>query len=168
MKRVKMTPAGLIAEIRAARNEWENALKGLSDVDFETAEISRGWSLKDVLGHLATYLRLNVRHLEAFTKRGRIASMRAENWYRFNRREVARLNRAPIAQLRANFDSAFDDLLLLLPRLDEEDLVKSFPSPWSQNTSRKVRLGTILRGDVSRHLREHARDVRKWRANENR
>ncbi len=163
-----MTTVELIEEIRAARKEWDDALAGISDADFGAAEISRGWNLKDVLGHLATYLRLNIRHLEAFKKRGKIASMRAKNWYRFNRRETARLKQAPLAQLQEDLESAYRDLLALLPQLNDEDLVKSFPSPWSSNTTQKVRLGTILRADVSRHLREHARDVRRWRANESR
>jgi hypothetical protein len=163
-----MTTVGLVAEIQAARQEWDEALAGLTDADFEASEISRGWNLKDVVGHLATYLRLNVRHVESYKKRGKIASMRAKNWYRFNQREAARLKQAPLPELRAEFDSAYQDLLAVLTQLRDEDLYKSFPSPWSPNSTQQVRLGTVVRGDVSRHLREHARDVRKWKPSENR
>lgn len=153
----------LIAEIEQARQEWQAALTGLTDADFETAEITRGWTLKDVLGHLATYLRLNVRHVAAYKKRKRLASMRAKNWYQFNKREAARLKRAALTQLRADFDSAYRELLALLPTLRDDDLKATFPSPWSPSSKQKVRLGTILRADVSAHLRAHARDVRRWK-----
>ena len=153
----------LIAETMQARQEWDEALAGLSDAELVTSEISRGWSLKDVVGHLATYFRLNIRHVEAYMKRGKIASMRARNWYQFNKREAARLKQAPLSGLREELDSAYQELLVLLPRLSDEDLRVSFPSPWSPHSTQKVRLGTILRADVSRHMREHARDVVKWR-----
>jgi uncharacterized damage-inducible protein DinB len=158
----------LIAETRRARQEWDEALSGLSDKDLHTAEISRAWSLKDILGHLATYLRLNVRHVKSYKKRKKIASMRAKNWYQFNKREVVRLKHASAAKLRKEFDEAYDDLVALLPELTDEDLKASFPSPWSRGSSKNVKLGTILRADVSRHIHEHARDVRKWRASADR
>jgi DinB family protein len=158
-----MTRDELIVETQQARREWDEALAGLSDGDLLTAEISRGWNLKDVIGHLATYLRLNVRHVESYRKRGKIASMRAKNWYQFNKRQVARLKQEPLATLRADLDFAYHELLGLLPQLSDKDLQVSFPSPWSPHSGQKVRLGTILRADVSRHLRAHARDVMKWR-----
>jgi hypothetical protein len=158
----------VIAETRQARREWDEALAGLSEDELQSAEISMGWNLKDVVGHLGTYIQLNVRHIESFIKRRKIASMRAKNWYQFNKREVARLKHASPSKVRGEMDSALKELMVLLPHLSDEDLNASFPSPWSRESARKVKLGTILRADVSRHLREHARDVRKWRARENR
>lgn len=158
----------LISEMLEARQEWDAAVAGIAHEDALNLEISRGWTYKDVVGHLATYIRLNVRHLELFKKRKRIASMRARNWYQFNKREVVRLKRMPLKRLFHDLDSGFDRLLAEMETLSDEDLKASFPSPWSPLSGGKVRLGTILRADVSRHLREHARDVRKRRASANR
>jgi uncharacterized damage-inducible protein DinB len=158
----------LVTELRQARREWDEAVAGLSDDDYQKAEISKGWTLKDVTGHLATYLVLNVRHVKSYTHRGKIVSMRAKNWYQYNKREVARLKHESSPRLKRELDRAYKELSLLLPRLKDEDLKASFPSPWSPGSSRRVKLATILRADVSRHMREHARDVKKWRTGENR
>jgi uncharacterized damage-inducible protein DinB len=156
----------LLSETRQARRDWDEAVKGLSDGDYENSEISKGWSLKDVTGHLATYLRLNVRHVKSYMRRRKLVSMRAKNWYRFNQREVVRLKHEAAPRLKRELESAYDELLVQLTRLSDQDLKACFPSPWSPASGRQVRLGTILRADVSRHLREHARDVRNWRGRE--
>lgn len=161
-----MTRDELVAETRQARREWDKAVAGLSVSQMLGAEISKGWNLRDVTGHLAAYLRLNIRHVESYLKRGKIASMRAKNWYQFNKREAARLKSTTPAQAKLDLDSAYQELLSVLPNLSDEDLKVKFDSPWSPQSGRQVRLGTVLRADVSRHLREHARDVLKWRARE--
>lgn len=158
----------LIAETKIARREWDRALKGISDLDFRKAQIYKAWTPKDIAGHLATYLQLNIRHVQSYLRRRAIASMRAKNWYQFNKREAVRLKHASTKKVLRDLDSAYTDLISLLPKLSDEDLKVSFPSPWSPASGRKVRLGTILRADVSRHLKEHAGDLRKWKVRENR
>lgn len=163
-----LTREELIAESQIGWREWSEAIEGVSRREMNKAEISRGWSLKDVVGHLATYIRLNVRHVEAYQKRGKIVSMRAKNWYQFNKRQVKKLKQEPLGKLEKELRTAYVDLMSLLPNLTDADLKAPFPSPWSPKSGRFVKLGTILRADVSRHLHEHARDVRKWRERENR
>ena len=104
----------LVREIEEARRQWDEAVAGLSDDDFLTAEISRGWTLKDVLAHLASYLELNSRHVRAVKKRKRLASMRAKNWYQFNKREAARNKKMPLNEARGAFELAYGELLLVL------------------------------------------------------
>lgn len=143
---------------------WDDSIAGLTDADFVTAEISPQWTLKDVLAHPTTYFDLNVRHIRAYKKRSALASMRARNWYQFNQREAARQKKTPVSEIRADFERAYNDLIDELSGLTDDDLKASFPSPWSQNDTRKVRLATVLRADVSNHIKEHARAVLKWRA----
>jgi uncharacterized damage-inducible protein DinB len=153
----------LAAEIHAARREWDQAVAGLSDDDFSRAQITAQWTLKDVLAHLAAYLELDVKHLQAYKKRGTLASMRARNWYQFNKRQAARHKKMPLVEVRAAFENGYNQLLTELDTMNDDAWKQSFPSPWSQNETRKVRLATVLRADVSNHLREHARQVSQWR-----
>lgn len=155
-------------EIQSARREWTKAVAGLKADVYTSNPVTSSWTLKDIVGHLATYLQLNVAHLRAYKKRRKLASMRAQNWYRFNRRESSRLKNAPLKKLQADFESAYAELLAELATLKDDDLKATFPSPWSRNDTRRTRLSSVLRADVSRHLAEHARDVEKWRASEHR
>src|SRR5581483_10066882 len=95
--------AVIVQEIEDGRRTWDEAVAGLNDDDFLAAEISRGWTLKDVLAHLASYLELNVRHIRAVKKRKRFASMRAKNWHQFNKREAARNKKLPLKEARRAF-----------------------------------------------------------------
>ncbi len=167
VKRNRNSRAALTQEIEDGRRTWEEAVAGLSDKDFLTAEISRGWMLKDVLAHLASYLELNARHIRAVKKRKRFASMRAKNWYQFNKREAARNKKMSLKEARRAFENAYADLLRELATLNDDALLLRCPSPWSENETRTIALASVLRGDVSSHLREHARDVEKWRLNRN-
>lgn len=161
------TRAVLIQEIEDARREWDEAVVGLSNDDFLTAEISRGWNLKDVLVHLTSYLELNARHIRAVKKRKRFASMQAPNWYQFNKRQAARSKKTPLKEARRAFGAAYMDLLDEMAMLQNDILLSRFPSPWSEKETRTITLATVLRADISSHLREHARDVQKWRLNRN-
>ncbi len=155
--------AGMTQEIREAREAWDAAVKDISNAEYARVEITPGWTLKDVVAHLGTYLDLNVRHIQWYKKRKKLASMRARNWYQFNKREAARNKKLSLAQAYKSFERNYARLLTELASLSDADLKATFASPWSVNETRPVRLSTVLRADVSRHLIEHARDVTRWR-----
>src|SRR5581483_10109363 len=136
----------LTQEIQNARQQWDEAVAGLDDQDYLTAEISRGWTLKDVLAHLAAYLDLNARHLRAVKKRKKLASMRARNWYQFNKREAARNKKIALKDARKSFEHSYKDLLNEMAGITDEQLQEKFPSPWARQETRTVRLATVLRG----------------------
>lgn len=142
---------------------WNKALKGLDETDFELP-VYRKWRLKDILGHVYSYMDLMRRHVETYKKRKRLASPRAPSYSYFNRREAQRLRQVPTAFLRADMDSAYRKLTELLPTLTDDDLKKSFPSQW-WNSSGRTTLRGILREEAD-HLGIHAEDVSKWRKRE--
>jgi hypothetical protein len=139
---------------------WNNALDGLDDEDFELA-VYRQWSLKDIVGHVFSYLDLAVRHLRSYKKRKRLASPRAPSYSYYNRRETVRLRRVPLERLRADLDAAHGALMELLPRLSDEDLRKVFPAQW-RNSNYHTTLRTMLR-ESAEHLTIHAADIKNWR-----
>ena len=153
----------LSERLEIAWREWNDALAGLDDVDFELP-VYRQWNLKDILGHLFSYLHLALRHVHAYKKRKRLASPRAPSYSYFNRREAARLKRVPLAQLRADMGAAYRDLIVLLPTLSDEDLRKVFPAQW-RNSKYHTTLRALLREEAE-HLRIHAADVKNWRGRE--
>ncbi len=144
-------------------HKWNDALAGLDAADFDLP-VYRQWDLKDILGHVYSYLHLALRHVESYKKRKRLASPRAPSYSYFNRREAERLRGMPLAQLRADMDTAYRDLIALGPALSDEDLRKVFPAQW-WNSKYHTTLRAILRENAE-HLSIHAADVRKWRKRE--
>jgi hypothetical protein len=153
----------LSERLKIAWREWNDALAGLDDANFELP-VYRQWDLKDILGHVYSYLHLALRHVHSYKKRKRLASPRAPSYSYFNRREAERLRCVPLAQLRADMDAAYRDLMALLPALSDEDLRKVFPAQW-WNSKYHTTLRGLLREEAE-HLRIHAVDVRKWRERE--
>ncbi len=153
----------LSKRLEIAWHEWNDALGGLDAADFDLL-VYRQWNLKDILGHVYSYLHLALRHVESYQKRKRLASPRAPSYSYFNRREAERLRRVPLAQLCANLDATYRDLMAVLPALSDEDLQKVFPAQW-WNSKYHTTLRAILREEAE-HLGIHAGDVKKWREGE--
>jgi hypothetical protein len=139
---------------------WNDALDGLDDADFERA-VYRQWNLKDIVGHVFSYLDLAVRHLQSYKKRKRLASPRAPSYSYFNRREAERLRGVPVVRLRADMAAAHRKLMELLPMLTGEDLRKVFPAQW-RNSRYHTTLRTMLRENAE-HMVIHAVDIASWR-----
>jgi hypothetical protein len=97
---------------------------------------------------------LNDRHLRRYRTAKKIASMRAPTWYQFNKREAERNKQRRLSEIRAAFERAYNDLLAELAALSDGDLKAMFPTSWSKNSTRRTRLATILRSDVSGHFRD--------------
>ena len=150
----------LVERFEKSWREWNDALAGLGDADYELP-VYRQWRLKDIVGHVFSYMHLDVRHVESYKKRRRLASPRAPSYSYFNRREAARLKDVPRQQLCADLESDYRKLMELLPTLRDDDLKKVFPSQWS-NSKYSTTLRGLLREEAS-HIAIHAGDVKKWR-----
>jgi hypothetical protein len=140
--------------------EWNSALAGLAPEDYEQP-VYRRWTLKDILGHVCSYVELDLRHVRSYGKRRRLASPRAPSYSYFNRREALRLRSTPVARLRGRLDSAYSSLAALIPTLTDQDLRRVFPSQWS-NSKYHTTLRALLREETE-HMRIHAADIVKWR-----
>lgn len=149
-------------KMQLAFREWKEALKGLSAPDFERI-VYPEWNLKDVLGHVLAYLALNLRHVQTYKKRRRLASPRAVSYAYFNRREAERLRSVPLAQLRVGLNSTFHELCALVPTLTAKDLSRQFPAQWT-NSTYKTTLRYQLRSTAD-HMQMHAKQVKAWREN---
>lgn len=154
----------LCSRFESAWQDWNEALAGLDDDEIESSSIYRQWTLKDIMGHVYSYMSLYARHLASYQKRKRLASPRAPSYGYFNRREAARLKKAPVRQLRAGLNAAYRDFMARLATLTEEDFKRVFPSQWS-NSKYRVTLRSLLREEAG-HMAGHAADVRKWRERE--
>lgn len=155
---------GLPERFEQAWRIWNDALVDLDDADFESS-IYPHWNLKDIVGHVYSYMDLMLRHVESYRKRKKLASPRSPSYSYFNRREAERLHRVSAVQLRADMAITFEKLSAILPSLSDEDLKKSFPSQW-WNSKGHTTLRGLLREEAS-HIIIHAGDIRKWKERRN-
>lgn len=157
-----MTPRiSLIERIELGYRVWNDAMADFTDSDFARM-VYRQWNLKDVFGHVFAYLDLMLQHVKSYQKRKRLASPHVPSYAFFNRREAERLRSVSLAQLRADFDATYRELMMLVPMLSPDDLKKQFPAQWT-NSKYHTTLRYQLR-ENAKHMQIHADDVKAWRA----
>ncbi len=155
---------GLPERFEQSWRVWNEAIDGLQDADFDLP-VYPHWTVKDIAGHVYSYMDLMRRHVKTYRKHKKLASPCAPSYGYFNRREAERLRPVPPAQLLAEMNDAFAELSALLPSLTPEDLRRIFPSQWSSSKGHNTLRGLL--SEEARHISAHAGDIRKWRASRN-
>ena len=152
----------LSTRLQQAWQEWTEAVAGLNDHDYDSPNVYPHWNLKDVMGHVFSYQLLMLKHVQAYLKRKRLASPRAQSYAYYNRREAARLKSVSLAQLRDDMNETHSTLIELLPTLTSAAMKQQFPAQWT-NSHYHTTLRYLLR-ETAEHMRNHASDVKVWRA----
>jgi uncharacterized damage-inducible protein DinB len=140
----------LIREERGIFNELLSRFDALSEEQMQVVGVTREWSTKDLLGHLAHWEQgaaEQVRELQAGTWSPRKRT--SEEVEQINR-EVTAANRATlIPQLREQFSRARAEVVSVL-RDAPEDMDETFP------------LARIVRSQCVRHRGHHLAQLRAW------
>lgn len=121
-----------------------------------------GWSVHDLLAHLAEWHALFLRW-HAVGRSGKPPQMPAPG-YKWN--ETPRLNRAiqakhrlrPLAEVRADFAATYEEILGLASALSEEQLLRPGHFAWTG----KNPLVTYLGANTASHYRFAKKVLRRW------
>ncbi|HYN89022.1 MAG TPA: DinB family protein [Ardenticatenaceae bacterium] len=150
----------LLQELRNARRELLMALDGLSPTDVWTED---GWSIHDLLGHLASWDRDVLAALqERQIGRSSYELPGYQNDDQWNERIRARKAGLAPEQVRMDFLMARRELedVLREAYISEEDLAAPIAVSWSRTTT----VAQLVRGSCIEHEREHAAGLWAWRA----
>jgi uncharacterized damage-inducible protein DinB len=157
-----MKRSAFVEELHAARQEWEAALAAVPEERMTEAGLTGGWTVKDVVAHVAWSERemvgvirqraLDGSPLWALDQDTRNAQVLAENRAR-PLGEVLADERAVWAELLPGLESLTDEDLADPARFDRMDQLPDV-QPWQ-----------IFAGSTFRHHREHARDIAAWWGN---
>ena len=144
----------LLSMLRESRNELSSAIQGLPD-DKLTVPLAGDWSVKDFMGHIASWDEFSVSDLRRIA-RGRLPCFAAfreaevDNWNAFLIRPRKLF---PLPQIRAEFEEARAEMVAALKDLPERLLAQ----------------GQMVRNILAimaNHEEDHARQVREWRERE--
>jgi len=150
-----MTPVSdrdeLLSRLQESRDELLSAIRGLPE-DKLTALLASDWSVKDIMGHIASWDEFSAGDLRRIA-RGRLPCLAAfregevDDWNAFLMRPRRLF---PLPQILAEFEEARAEMLAALNDLPEPLLAR----------------GTMVRNIVAvfaNHEKDHARQVREWR-----
>ena len=145
--------AGLLRTMREQHAALEAQLDGLSADEMTRLEVTDGWSVKDHLAHLTWWEQRTIRLLGgALDPIDSLPNMKNEDGKFEDDRVNAFVREAksarPLADVRADFDASYAELLALIEMMPDDVLAAKYD--W-------------ISGDTIDHYDEHARSIRAWR-----
>ncbi len=151
------TKAGVERELVEAWQTLASAVDSFSDMELEQPGVLEGWTVKDLLGHIAFWAQQAAENLQliAAGKPDQVQRPAADEAVNeWNERERRRRLDRPLADVRKEWLESFDGAMQALAAFPAEQL------------QRKVEGQTVLKlfaVDTYEHYREHSGDLAAWR-----
>ncbi|HVC99722.1 MAG TPA: DinB family protein [Candidatus Dormibacteraeota bacterium] len=131
-----MAPRDLLAPLQGQREETFKVLDSLSEADLERVDESTGWSVRAILGHIAS-AELGEAFFIRSAAAGELIQMDADARDSFNHDEVAKVGGWTLDRLRTEIDEARETLTEVFSELEEDDLDRAIRWPeWPARTIR--------------------------------
>lgn len=156
-----MSKAELLERMAAAHEALEQRLSELDEGQMIDIDVYDGLTIKDVLAHIAAWMRLEIDWIEA-TRRGDTPTLLAPGYELGDGDSEAVINRLnayfyrthqtePLADIRAEFQASYGALLALVQSMPETELTDPHRFPWYRGRPvwRSIALNTY------RHYQEH-------------
>lgn len=150
----------LLAAVETEHGRLRDAIAQLSDEQLEQPRFDGGWSVKDILAHVTFWERRMLYALGSIAESGidvtvvppEIADIPySETWTdEVNARIFSQSGNRSLADVRADFQRSYADVLARFNTLSPEDVFAPGESP-----SSRTALGLIV-DNTSEHYREHA------------
>jgi hypothetical protein len=153
-----------LQEIRAGRSGLQELLSRLEADRMETEKALYGnWSVKDLLAHLGFWERRAATILKALQAGEPVPSLVDSNLDNFNLDEVNARNFTanhgrPLAEVQAEEEAAYQELLALTEKAPENDLFDPQRFSWTQGQP----FFNWIEGNSYGHYQEHLPALEEW------
>ncbi len=157
-----MTRTEILQALERDRASLHAALAGLTDKDLETRAAVGGWTVKDVLGHIAMWQQVAVQFIADYRADGLpkslgLADDAAVDAY--NERGAALRRDWSLARVRVELDAAQRNLVAAIESLTDQDLQRPLPPPWGPETT----LEKLIAINSYTHEPDHVAQISKLR-----
>ena len=155
--------AKLLDQMSTSYATLEEILAPLDKTQYSTEGVIPGWSIKDMLAHIASWhhrllawLNAAVRNQEpTISGLDSIEEMDALN-AQFYQENKSRL----LDEVMADFYTTYQQIMDIVQDMPEEDLVSPHRFAWSKGEP----LWQVIAGDTYEHYREHIAQIQEWLA----
>jgi uncharacterized damage-inducible protein DinB len=131
-----MAPSDLLTPLAGQREETFKVFDSLSEADLERIDDSSGWSIRAILGHIAS-TELGEAFFIRSAAQGDTIHMDSDIRDSFNQDEVAKTVGWSLARCRAELEDSRETLVEVFGELTEDDLDKGIRWPeWPARTIR--------------------------------
>jgi len=151
-----MSKEELLSSIRDERARLDAVVHALGEADLSEPSLDGGWSVKDVLAHIAVWERRLLTALEA-AARGDVpvwpeVGYTFRDTDRLNARDFEANRGRSLEDVRRESRRSFEETLGAIERFSEDDLTRGDRWPWANGMS----LVQMMSPNTDEHYREHA------------
>lgn len=151
----------LLDRVRTAHEEFEGTVALLRHEQMTEPLLEAGWSVKDVLAHIADWEQLTIERLNARSNPEELARIQDE----ISNTQIDDLNdhlyrksiNVALREVRIRYNTTHDELIALLEDMPEDDLLQPGRSTlWDGDP-----LGRLVAGNTYLHYPEHKESIER-------
>ncbi len=153
-----MTKEETLARLAESRQTLHQAIEGLSEEEMTQPQVEGVWTIKDVLGHIASWEETCLEPLRRYADGGPFEVKVIEDYLAWNDEQAAHKRDIPLDVILDELATIRQGLVEAASRLSARQWKQRVPFSWGGQ-------GTIAEVlDVFyRHELEHVRNIQRWR-----
>jgi uncharacterized damage-inducible protein DinB len=153
-----MTKEEVLARLAESRQTLHQAIEGLSEEEMTQVQVEGVWTVKDVLGHIASWEETCLEPLQRYADGGPFEVEVIEDYMAWNNEQAARKRDIPLDTILDELAIVRQGLVEAASRLSARQWKQRVPFSWGGQ-------GTIAEGlDVFyQHELGHVRSIQRWR-----
>jgi len=153
-----MTQEEALARLAESRQTLHQAIEGLSEEEMTQPQVEGVWTIKDVLGHIASWEETCLEPLQRYADGGPFEVEVIEDYLAWNDEKAARKRDIPLDAILDELATVRQGLLEAASRLSAGQWKQRVPFSWGgQGTIAEV-LHVFYQ-----HELEHVRSIQRWR-----
>ena len=154
-----MTRAEILLALEQDRVKLQAAIAEIPDEILVTRGVVEGWTVKDLLGHIAIWQQVAIQFIRDYRATGSPKSLGLKDDAavdEYNQRGATLRHDWPLERVRAELDETQRELTAAVQALTDEDLGKPLPAPWHDTT-----LERLIAINSYSHDPEHIAQIRQ-------
>jgi uncharacterized damage-inducible protein DinB len=153
-----VTKQETLAKLAESRQTLHQAIEGLSEEEMTQVQVEGVWTIKDVLGHIASWEETCLEPLQRYTDGGPFEVQVIEDYMAWNDEQAARKRDVPLDAILDELATIRQELVEAASRLSAGQWKQRVPFSWGGR-------GTIAEVlDVFyQHELGHVRHIQRWR-----
>jgi uncharacterized damage-inducible protein DinB len=153
-----MTKEKVLAKLAQSRQALHQAIQGLSDKEMTRVQVEGTWTIKDIVGHVASWEETFVPPLQRHADGEAVQVEVIEDYMAWNDEQAAAKRDRPFDVVLAESTAVRQELVAAAQRLSAEKWGQPIPFPWGgEGTAAQALVG------LSQHEMEHVHTVQQWR-----
>jgi uncharacterized damage-inducible protein DinB len=152
-----MTKEEALARLAESRQALHQAIEGLSDEEMTQIQVEGVWTIKDVLGHIASWEETCLEPLRRYADGGPFEVKVIEDYLAWNDEQATRKQDVPLDAILDELATVRQELIEAASKLSAEQWKQIVPFSWGGEGTIAEVLEVLYRHELG-----HVHNIRQW------